>query len=461
MRIKRNNLDIGSYVMNIKDIDNKMCNCGRVHKISIKEVFIESGILKKLSKIFKEHIDKRKIYIIEDENTKKAAGEFAAEILRKEFEVIEIVLAKKSKNDHLEPDTDSLFDLMNNINADDSTYLIACGSGTLNDLTAFAAYKMGLPYSVIATAPSMDGYASSVSSITVNGVKQTYNTNPPELIIADLNVLSEAPWEMIQSGLGDLLGKVSSLLEWKLGVALYDEYFCQKAFDLVKDVLDVLFAQSDKIIKREEEGIKILTEGLINSGLAMMMVGSSRPASGTEHHISHFFDMYAGIYNKDVPPHGIKVGTALVISSYFYRKLLIINFKNFVFEHDWYSRKNDIKKIYGDKADSIINLLEQRWEDELLTADELISKEEDIKNNIREFKYYLENVESILLDFDFFKREDLKKLNRDWLFKAINYSFELRFRYTVSTLLSQVGLLDKWGEEALKYLEGYLEKDNN
>jgi glycerol-1-phosphate dehydrogenase [NAD(P)+] len=438
--------------MDIKKIADQKCRCGEVHQIPIKDIIVKNEALDEITDLLNKITDKKKVYLILDINTKEAAGIKVKRLLQEDgFEVEEILLQKKAEKDHLHPDTDALFKIF--AAADNDGYMLACGSGTINDLTAFAAHKMQLPYSVIATAPSMDGYASSVSSITVNGVKQTYNTTPPELIIADLGVLAAAPWEMLQSGLGDLLGKVSSLLEWKLGVVLFDEYFCPEAFDLIKDVLDSLIKNSNAIKKRKESGIKILIDGLINSGIAMMMVGSSRPASGTEHHISHFFDMYAGIYQEEVPSHGIKVGTALTISSYFYLKLLDQDFSDFEFNHDRSERERNIKRVYMDKAPSILELLDKRWEFELISKKHLLEKEAEIKTNIRNFENYLNSVVPILKEFSFFAREDVRNLDRDWLKKAINYSFELRFRYTISTLLNQLGLLGKWGDEAVVELE--------
>lgn len=438
--------------MDIKKIADQKCRCGEVHQIPIKDIIVKNEALDEITDLLNKITDKKKVYLILDINTKEAAGIKVKRLLQEDgFEVEEILLQKKAEKDHLHPDTDALFKIF--AAADNDGYMLACGSGTINDLTAFAAHKMQLPYSVIATAPSMDGYASSVSSITVNGVKQTYNTTPPELIIADLGVLAAAPWEMLQSGLGDLLGKVSSLLEWKLGVVLFDEYFCPEAFDLIKDVLDSLIKNSNAIKKRKESGIKILIDGLINSGIAMMMVGSSRPASGTEHHISHFFDMYAGIYQEEVPSHGIKVGTALTISSYFYLKLLDQDFSDFEFNHDRSERERNIRRVYMDKAPSILELLDKRWEFELISKKHLLEKEAEIKTNIRNFENYLNSVVPILKEFSFFAREDVRNLDRDWLKKAINYSFELRFRYTISTLLNQLGLLGKWGDEAVVELE--------
>lgn len=438
--------------MNINKINGIECNCGRKHQIPIDEIIIGKKVINKLDNILKKFTIKSKFYLIVDKNTKQVIGNKIKKILlNNDWIVKEILLEEKKGKDHVEPDTDALFKILSSV--DSNGYLLACGSGTINDLTAFAADKMNLPYSIITTAPSMDGYASSVSSITVNGVKQTYNITPPELIIADLEVLSKVPWKMIQSGLGDLLGKISSLLEWKLGKVLFDEYFCSKAFLLIKDILDSLIENSDDIKKRKEKGIKIITEGLINSGIAMMMVESSRPASGTEYHISHFFDMYSEIYQKPVPPHGIKVGIALNISAYFYLKLLNSNFDDFSFDHNKLKRQKNIKRIYLDKSSTIIDLLDKRWEHELLTKEELLNKEEKIKDNIRDFEKYLNNVSFILRKFNFFKREDVQNLNFDWLNNAVNYSFELRFRYTISTLLNQLGLLDNWGSKAIDNLK--------
>lgn len=438
--------------MNLNKINKVECDCGRTHQIPIKDIIVEKGVINNLKRILEKHTDKSKFYLVVDKNTKKIIGNRIKKIiLNNDWEVNEILLEEKKGKDHLEPDTDALFKILSNVKSDD--YLLACGSGTINDLTAFAAHKMNLPYSIIATAPSMDGYASSVSSITVNGVKQTYNITPPELIIADLELLSQAPWNMIQSGLGDLLGKISSLLEWKLGNVLFDEYFCSKAFLLIKKILDDLIENSGEIKARKEKGIKILTEGLINSGMAMMMVGSSRPASGTEHHISHFFDMYSEIYQKPVPPHGIKVGIALNISTNFYLKLLNSDFDNFSFIHDKVKREKNIKRIYLNKSPTILELLNKRWKHELLTKEKLLSKEQKIKENINDFEKYLNNVVLILREFKFFQRNDVQNINYDWLNKAINYSFELRFRYTISTLLNQIGLLNEWGEEAIDNLK--------
>ena len=441
--------------MDLKEISAKECSCGRVHQVPIQEVLIEENAVAKVPKLLEKTTEFKKIYLVDDKNTKEAAGNELKKTLESAgYEVVEITLKEKEGDDHLVPDPDAIFGVMAGV--EDDGYILACGSGSLNDLTAYAAHKMKKPYSIYATAPSMDGYASSIASITVDGVKKSYDITPPELIIGDLNVLAASPWKLIQSGLGDLLGKVTSLLGWKMQRILLDAYFCQEAYDLVEDVLDDLMDNYQSILERDIDGVDALTKGLIYSGIAMMMVGNSRPASAGEHQISHFFDMYSGIFKEPVPTHGIKVGVASVITSELYLRLLEEDFSQLELKHDRQAREKAIKEIYLEKAPKILELLAERWEREKLSKERLLAKETEIKAAIKEYENSLKEVEVILDDFKFFARDDIKNLNRDWLRKAVNYGFEIRSRYSILTLLNQLGLLEEWGAEAVEKLEAKL-----
>ncbi|RQD78736.1 MAG: iron-containing alcohol dehydrogenase, partial [Halanaerobium sp. MSAO_Bac5] len=404
--------------MDLKEISAKECSCGRVHQVPIQEVLIEENAVAKVPKLLEKTTEFKKIYLVDDKNTKEAAGNELKKTLEEAgYEVVEITLKEKEGDDHLVPDPDAIFGVMAGV--EDDGYILACGSGSLNDLTAYAAHKMKKPYSIYATAPSMDGYASSIASITVDGVKKSYDITPPELIIGDLNVLAASPWKLIQSGLGDLLGKVTSLLGWKMQRILLDAYFCQEAYDLVEDVLDDLMDNYQSILERDIDGVDALTKGLIYSGIAMMMVGNSRPASAGEHQISHFFDMYSGIFKEPVPTHGIKVGVASVITSELYLRLLEEDFSQLELKHDRQAREKAIKEIYLEKAPKILELLDERWEREKLSKERLLAKETEIKAAIKEYENSLKEVEVILDDFKLFARDDIKNLNRDWLRKAV------------------------------------------
>src|SRR5690606_918333 len=102
----------------------------------------------------------------------------------------------------------------------------AIGNGAINDIVRYASLADGIPYVSIPTAPSVDGYASNLAPILVEGFKVTKVAQTPEAIFASPSVMARAPWGLIQSGFGDLVGKLIALLDWKLAHALYGEYFC-------------------------------------------------------------------------------------------------------------------------------------------------------------------------------------------------------------------------------------------
>ena len=170
------------------------------------------------------------------------------------------------------------------------------GSGVIQDLCKYVSYQAKLPYYIVATAPSMDGYASKGAAMIWDNMKVTYNAHVPEVIIGDVDVLKDAPMEMIQSGYGDILGKYSCLNDWKLSRVVNGEYFCRYVYDLTYEILCKTKDLGPKLLERDAAAIETLMEALVGVGIAMAYVGNSRPASGSEHHLSHFFEV-TGIMN--------------------------------------------------------------------------------------------------------------------------------------------------------------------
>ena len=423
----------------IEDIINSKfkCSCGREHKINIKNISVGKNVLNKIPKIINSLTDKKDILLISDQNTYAAAGKQAKSILENNnFQVNELILT----GEKVKPNPTNLFKIIKESREKD--YLLACGSGTINDLTGFASYKMGKPYSVIATAPSMDGYASSVSSITAEGVKQTYNTAPAEAIIADINVLKEAPFDLIQAGYGDLLGKTTSLMDWRLANILFNEYYCTKAVRTIEIELIKIINLANQGSIRSPESIEALIKGLIYSGIAMQMVGSSRPASGSEHHVSHFLEMFGDNSNYKMPRHGIKVGMATLFTTYFYHKLYKLDFEKIDLSLEKKKREKDIKNIYKDRSKQILKNLNERWEQEKITKEELLAKEKEIKDFIEEHLELIEKSREILSNQGYIFKEHINNLPKDILRDALRFGFEIRARYTITTLLNQIDLLD-------------------
>jgi glycerol-1-phosphate dehydrogenase [NAD(P)+] len=187
---------------------------------------------------------------------------------------------------------------------------VAVGSGVITDIVRYAADLSGRDFISVPTAASMDGYASSVAAMQIDGVKVTYPARAPVAILADPAVAAAAPIELTRAGVGDLLGKATARVDWLAAHLLYGEELNVEAADAVLGPLSVAAERAVDVLAGDVEAVAALLKGLIASGQAMAMAGSSRPASGCEHHASHFWDLQAARGSREHASHGLQVGYA-------------------------------------------------------------------------------------------------------------------------------------------------------
>jgi glycerol-1-phosphate dehydrogenase [NAD(P)+] len=180
--------------------------------------------------------------------------------------------------------------------------LVAVGSGTLTDIVRYAAHRAGRDFVSAPTAASMDGYSSSVAAMERDGVKLTLPARAPAAIFADPAIAAAAPSELTRAGIGDLLAKTAARVDWLAAHLLYGEDWRELEPLPELDVKALLAGDAD--------AIAVLLRALIESGLAIAAVGSSRPASGCEHQTSHFWDLLAGRGLRPRALHGLQVGYA-------------------------------------------------------------------------------------------------------------------------------------------------------
>ena len=266
---------------------------------------------------FYNYIKDKKVLVICDENTKKYYQSIASKLENYAQKVFII----KFKNKHLLPDNEAINKINNNIK--DFDYLLAIGSGTLNDLAKYVATINHIDSGILATAPSMDGYASKGSALMLNNKKVTETVNMPHDILIDSNILSSAPKVLISSGFGDIIGKYTCLTDWKLSNIVNNEKINKEAYELMENSLNKVVNNVDLIAKFDKNGILFLMKALVDAGVAMAICGNSRPASGSEHHQSHFLEMYFVENKLTVFPHGITVALGSLISIELYKHLLI------------------------------------------------------------------------------------------------------------------------------------------
>ena len=332
-------LDIASYCN--REIS---CSCGHIHFCPISTVVVEKGALAKLPDLVKEY---KHILLVADENTYGTCGDQVKTLLGDKLEDTLIYHCQGL----LVPDENAVAALESKL-TDQTDFIIGIGSGVINDVCKYVAFGRKMEYAIIATAPSMDGYASSGAAMIMGGMKITYTTKPPKMIIADVDVVKNAPMDMIRAGYGDIIGKYSALNDWRLSHLINDEYFCQEIYDLVMAVTNEIRDQVELIVARDDEAIEFLTNALVLIGVTLSLLGSTRPGSGSEHHLSHFFEIVGLIHDKPYFLHGTDVAYSTVVTAGMREELCKIDTPEFV-TVSAEERKAEYARIYGSYAGEV------------------------------------------------------------------------------------------------------------
>ncbi len=227
--------------------------------------------------------------LIADQNTYPVLGQRVQQMLETNgWTVTAIIL----EGDPVLPGDIAIFQVFDQLPAR-PLVCVSVGSGSLTDITRFVSYHSRNRFIALPTAPSVDGFTSTGSPLISRGFKKTHYTHAPEAIFIDLETLQNAPTELIASGLGDMLGKFIAQADWKMGSLLWGEAYDPEIAENTWEALQLCVAQAGTLCDRDEESIRLLMQGLIESGLSMLRMNLSHPASGAEHHISHFLEMHS------------------------------------------------------------------------------------------------------------------------------------------------------------------------
>ena len=300
----------------MKDYLNNPCPCGRPHTIAIDEVVVGSGAVNRLPEFVKKY--GKRPFVVADVNTYAAAGEKVCNILQAaQIPYGSFVFKEKA----LEPDEKAVgaafmhFDKTCDV-------IVGVGSGVINDICKILSHVAGLPYIIVGTAPSMDGYASATSSMSRDGVKVSLNSRCADVIIGDTDILKTAPVHMLRSGLGDMLAKFVSIAEWRIAHIVTGEYYCEEVAQLIRTAVKKCVDNAEGLLRREDAALEAVFEGLVIGGVAMAYAGVSRPASGVEHYFSHVWDMRGLEFGTQVDLHGIQCAMATCKAVELYEKVM-------------------------------------------------------------------------------------------------------------------------------------------
>lgn len=398
----------------------KNCSCGKEHPCPIDCVDVSEGVYDTLVALCKGY---EKILIVCDKNTYAACGSRVEALLSGKAKT----LILREQTDVVIPDEAQL-ETIEKAMEKGTDLIVGVGSGVINDLCKQVSFQNGLPYFIVATAPSMDGYASVGSALILGGMKITLNARPPKAILADPKVLATAPIPMLQSGYGDIIGKYSCLNDWKLAHIIKNEYFCDEVYDLTMSCVKEVEPLAEAVLAREPDAVGALMEALVAVGIAMAYVGNSRPASGSEHHLSHFFEITGILDKKEYFLHGIDVMYSAAVTCKLREMILEKGIssadKN---RGEW---RREIERIYSTSAAECIALQERVG---LYTADDSVAiaaNLEEIKSVLAECPSY-DYMQTLLcrigLDFNAF----IDMYGIDKITDAVLYGKDLKDRYTV------------------------------
>ena len=290
------------------------CACGKSHKVDIQAIRVGSGVIQELPGILRD-LGASHIFLVADNYTYEAAGRQVEQLL--DHAGLPYHKRVFQTETPLVPNEYALGSVLAAMTSQDDM-LLAVGSGTLNDVTKYVSARTGVPYVIAATAPSMDGYASTVAPTILDGFKTTLPAVYPAAIVADVDILKDAPMPMLTAGFGDIIGKFTSLADWRLSHQLNGEYYCPEVAGVIEAAVETCAANAQALAQREPQAIQAVTEALILSGLAMGMVGVSRPASGAEHQMAHYWEMDALRRGEEHPLHGNAVGVGTVLAASLY-----------------------------------------------------------------------------------------------------------------------------------------------
>ncbi|MFD0717005.1 sn-glycerol-1-phosphate dehydrogenase [Paenibacillus sp. GCM10027626] len=263
----------------------------------------------------------QRVALAADEATYAAAGKELEDMLAAAGIHVQVTLIKPDLQGDVVADERAVIQLILAIQQQQAEAVLAVGGGTIHDIVRYAAYTTGHPFISVPTAPSVDGFNSKGAPLIVRGEKITIPAIGPDAIFADLHVLEKAPASLIAAGFGDMLGKYTSLFDWKFGAIIAGEPYLPVSAELTAEALQQCVAQADLIAAGREEGIRTLITALVQSGLAMLLFGKSHPASGSEHHLSHYWEMEYLRLGKRQLLHGAKVGVACLQISRLYHQL--------------------------------------------------------------------------------------------------------------------------------------------
>ncbi len=414
------------------------CRCGRTHEVPVRLFSYKDFAFDTVPEGFADILEKhktRRYVVVADVRTRRICGQRIAERLNGES----IIVPDSSDTGPVCDDSTCLW-LRQQISRIQPSAVFAVGSGTINDLCKWAAFELNLPYAVAATAASMNGYSAANVAAKINGVKVVERAAAPVAVLAEPDIIEQAPAEMTAAGFADTLAKSFSKADWLLNNFLFGEYYCSYCADILDDIEGSYIENPEKLLVRDPQTIQGLFESLLLTGIAMTMVGTSAPASGGEHLLSHVLDMTADINNQGHRLHGLQVGLGTIVSAALYERILAIE------QPTIYRMPENIDTAYWQREGLIESVKAQYTskQDSIKTATAIIARQqswEQLRNKLHPVVTPPTKIKDLLNRAGAADCIKDLGLSRQRTEQALLHTHEIRKRFTVIDLAWLTGVL--------------------
>lgn len=413
------------------------CSCGKTHKIDPRRILYARGVLSQLPDVCAAYCSGRNVAVLMDIRTREVAGAEAVEQLgRTGWSVQEIVVPDLPGGKS--PVCD---DITKNALAkvlSPSDMVVSVGAGVINDLGKWLAFERGVPFITIATASSMNGYTSANVAPTVGGVKTLVRAQPPTAVLADPDILRDAPYEMTASGLGDVLAKSVSSADWYMNHLLFGDFYCERSVGLIAKIEPLYLENPGEMLARSDGAMEALFQALLMTGAAMTMAESSAPSSGGEHMVSHTLDMMSSVDSEPHDLHGRQVGVGTVLTSELYRRVLAIDRPTFVAPPAGVDRA-----FWGFLADNVAAEYAKKASRLTLAAEKLSQAGawDHLRRSVSPMLRRPETIRDCLKHAGAACTARQLGLGRERLLAALAHAHEIRSRFTILDLACLTGVL--------------------
>jgi glycerol-1-phosphate dehydrogenase [NAD(P)+] len=286
-----------------------------------REVIVGNGVLTRVTEVVQRLGLTGSTLIVAGPTSCKVAGQQVHDLLQQKGMNVDTILVKTATNQEI-------LKVEDRINERKPRVVIGVGGGTKIDAAKLSASRQNTPFISVPTTLSHDGIASPLASI--KGFDKPYSimANAPMAIIADTDVIDQAPWRSVISGCGDAIAKFTAVKDWQLAHKEKDEYYGEYAASLALMSAKLVIQNAKLIQPGNNEGLRVLLEALISCGVAMSIAGSSRPCSGSEHLFSHALDIVSCVHAM----HGEQCGVGSILSAYLHKA-------------DWKRIRDSLKQI--------------------------------------------------------------------------------------------------------------------